>query len=65
MIGGLSPSSFSPNTLARAISDGVKNITGAYNHLQYRTSPDLFAAGEAYSDIYHKLYSTPYFNNIE
>ncbi|KAJ6468051.1 hypothetical protein DFH09DRAFT_1294798 [Mycena vulgaris] len=48
IIGGLSPSSFSPNTLARAISDGVYNITG-----------------EAYSEIYHKLYSTPYFNNIE
>ncbi|KAJ6552473.1 hypothetical protein DFH09DRAFT_925147, partial [Mycena vulgaris] len=65
IIGGLSPSNFSPNTVARAISDGVYNITGAYNHLQYRTSPDLLAAREAYSEIYHKLYSTPYFNNIE
>ncbi|KAJ6534297.1 hypothetical protein B0H19DRAFT_1272013 [Mycena capillaripes] len=48
IIGGLPPSTFSPNTLARAISDGVNNITG-----------------EAYLEIYHKLYSTPYLYNIE
>ncbi|KAJ6600261.1 hypothetical protein DFH09DRAFT_901460, partial [Mycena vulgaris] len=43
IIGGLSPSSFSPNTLARAISDGVYNITGLYstpyfNNIEYNTT---------------------------